>query len=118
MGFLRDLFQNKKEVEGVDYSSVKTNEMAKELCEKNVLSQLYIVPLHFGGEDESNNILYVPPEIVELKQRYDSVAEKMLVESGTRYVCTPEYKGKSFVPSALHIMVTGKTRFSQTIKIW
>ncbi len=55
---------------------------------------------------------------MDLKQRYDSVAEKLLLESGTRYICTPEYKGKSFVPSALHIAVTGKTRFTQTIKIW
>lgn len=117
MGFFKKLL-GKKEVEGIDFSAVKTNEMAKELCEKKELALLYIVPLRFGGEDESNNILYVPPEIVDLKQRYDSVAEKMLLESGARYVCTPEYKGKSFVPSALHIAVTGKTRFTQTIKIW
>ncbi len=66
-------------------------------CEKERIGNvIYIVPLRFGGEEESNNILYVPPEIVDLKQRYDSVAEKLLLESGTRYICTPEYKGKSF----------------------
>ena len=116
MGFLKKLL-GKKEIEGIDFSAVKTNEMAKELCEKKELAMLYIVPLRFGGEEESNNILYVPPEIVDLKQRYDSVAEKLLLESGTRYICTPEYKGKSFVPSALHIAVTRKNRFTQSIKI-
>ena len=110
---------SQKNTDEMNFSSIKTHEMALELYQKNILVLLYIVPLKFGGEDESNNILYVPQEIVNLKQRYDDVAEKLLLKgNGARYICTPEYKNKSFVPSALHIMVTGKTRFTQTIKIW
>ena len=118
MGLLKKLF-HKKNTDEMNFSSIKTHEMALELYQKNILVLLYIVPLKFGGEDESNNILYVPQEIVNLKQRYDDVAEKLLLKgNGARYICTPEYKNKSFVPSALHIIVTGKTRFTQTIKIW
>lgn len=118
MGFFTR-FMQKKEKSGMDFSSIKSNEAAKELCEQNVLAPLYIVPLRFGGEDICNNILYVPPEVVDLKNRYDAVVEKILQkEPSLRYVCTPEYKGKSFVPSVLHISVTGKTRFSQKIQIW
>ena len=114
LGLLKKLF-HKKNTDEMNFSSIKTHEMALELYQKNILALLY----KFGGEDESNNILYVPQEIVDLKQRYDDVAEKLLLkENGARYICMPEYKNKSFVPSALHIMVTGETRFTQTIKIW
>ena len=46
MGFLKKLL-GKKEIEGIDFSAVKTNEMAKELCEKKEFYILYIVTLRF-----------------------------------------------------------------------
>ena len=69
LGLLKKLF-HKKNTDEMNFSSIKTHEMALELYQKNILVLLYIVPLKFGGEDESNNILYVPQEIVNLKQRY------------------------------------------------
>ncbi len=118
MGFFTR-FMQKKEKSGLDFSHIKTQEEAKALCEQNVLVPLYMIPLAFGGEDSCNNILYVPAQTVQWKNRCDAVAEKMLQkEPSLRYVCTPEYKQKSFVPSALHIHVSGKTRFSQKIQIW
>ena len=59
LGLLKKLF-HKKNTDEMNFSSIKTHEMALELYQKNILVLLYIVPLKFGGEDESNNILYVP----------------------------------------------------------
>lgn len=118
MGFF-DKFKKKKETGEKDFSQVTSNEKAEALCEKNLLVPLYCMPLRFGGEDNSNNILYVPPEVVVYKDRYDAVVEKLLQEGKvSRYHCVPAYKGKSFVPCSLTIVASGNTRFTQTIQIW
>ena len=51
LGLLKKLF-HKKNTDEMNFSSIKTHEMALELYQKNILALLYIVPLKFGGEDE------------------------------------------------------------------
>lgn len=77
------------------------------------------MPLEFGGEDSDMNTLYTPDIVVELKARFDSMIEQMLIDGkNLSYSAKPAYKDKSVIPSALEISVTGDAEFSETINIW
>lgn len=102
-----------------DFSDINTNEKAIALYNKGQLSKLYLMPLEFGGEDIPMNYLFVPPFVVDIKSRFDSMLENLLIEGKKlSYSASPEYKGKSFVPSKLTISVTGDVNFEETINIW
>jgi len=104
-----------------DFSNIDSKEKAIELVEKGVLAPLYLLPLRFNGEDIDINILFVPPVVVKLKDRYDDMVEDLLVKGKVNgYVCTPEYKEKSFVPSKICIEAKkdGEVIFKETINIW
>lgn len=73
----------------------------------------------FGGQCIAQNTLYVPPFVAELKDRYDDMVEDLLVKGKvSKYNCVPEYKGKSFIPSALTVTASGESVFKETINIW
>lgn len=79
------------------------------------------MPLRFNGEESARNRLYVPPVIVELKDRYDDIVEDLLVQGKVSgYSCTPEYKGNSFILSKLTVVASkdGEAVFTETINIW
>lgn len=58
-------------------------------------------------KESVHNRLIVLQTVVELKDRYDDMAEKLLTEGDTDgYSCTPEYKGGSFIPSKPMIAAT------------
>lgn len=102
-----------------DFSNIDSNEKAIELCKKNILVPLYLMPLRFGGQSIAQNTLYVPPFVVELKDRYDDMVEDLLKGGKvSKYICVPDYKGKSFIPSALTISASGESLFEETIQIW
>lgn len=104
---------------GPDFSDVDSNEKAIELAKENVLAPLYIMPLRFGGEKVLHNTLFVPPFVVELKERYDDMVQDLLEQGKvSSYNCTPQYKGKSFIPSSITITASGTTTFTETINIW
>jgi len=111
----------KKENVQPDFSQIDSAAKALELTNKGVLSPLYLMPLRFNGEESERNRLYVPPVVVELKDRYDSIVEDLLIQEKVNgYSCTPTYKGESFVPLALTIIARkdGRDVFTQTINIW
>lgn len=114
-------FMKKKDTVNIDLAEVDSNEKAMELAKKGILSPLYLMPLRFNGEESVRNRLYVPPVIVELKDRYDDIVEDLLVQGKVSgYSCTPEYKGNSFIPSKLTIVASkdGSPVFTETINIW
>lgn len=79
------------------------------------------MPLRFNGQQIPQNTLYVPPFVVELKDRYDEMVEDLLrQEKVNGYRCNPEYRGNSFVPCSLNIVASkdGKPIFTETINIW
>ena len=103
------------------FTEVDSSEKAVELAEQGILYPLYCMPLRFNGEESAGNRLYVPKTIVELKDRYDDMVETLLVQGKVNgYFCTPQYKGKSLVPSELTIEAKkdGEPVFTQTIYIW
>jgi hypothetical protein len=119
MGLFEKL--KKKEAFQPDFSQIDSTAKAIELANKGVLSPLYLMPLRFNGEESERNRLFVPPVVVGLKDRYDNIVEDLLVQEKVNgYSCTPEYKGKSFIPSKLTVIARkdGKDVFTQTINIW
>jgi len=114
------LFKSKKsENYTPDFSDINSNEKAIALFNKGEFLKLYLMPLEFGGEDIPMNYLFVPHFVVELKSRFDKMVENLLIEGKKlSYSASPEYKGKSFIPSKLTIYVTGDVQFEETINIW
>lgn len=114
-------FMKKKDDASFCFEEIVSIEMAEKLAKKGVLKPLYLMPLRFGGAESKMNCLYVTPEIVQLKDRYDDMVEE-LVDAGKvdGYSCSPEYKGNSFIPSKLTIVakMSGEPVFTETINVW
>ena len=106
--------------QGPDYSHIDSREKAEDLYRRGELKKLLLVPAEFGGQDILPNVVYVPAIAVDLKARMDLNTIKPLVQNGQarRYSATPEYEGRSFIPSLLRILATDPGRFEGTIAIW
>lgn len=105
---------------GPDYRHVDSLQKAEELYKRGELAKLLLLPAEFGGEDIPPNVVYVPPFAVELKNRLDQNTILRLVEQGKvrRYTATPQYEGKSVVPSSLTIAAKDPESFEGSIAIW
>lgn len=103
-----------------DFSGVDSQEKAVESFHRGELEKLFVMPLEFGGEDILLNTLYVPVGIAAVKAEIDNDVIGPLVQEGeiTQYKATPEYQGKSFVPSALTIVASEPGELTVTIPIW
>ncbi|MHC1723529.1 MAG: hypothetical protein AB9836_10030 [Aminipila sp.] len=73
MGLFKKI--NRKEKLQPDFSEIDSTEKAIELANKGMLSPLYLMPLRFNGEESERNRLFVPPVVVELKDRYDDIVK-------------------------------------------
>jgi len=103
----------------VDFSQIDSNDKAIQLFKKGKLTEVHLMPLEFGGQDLPMNILYAPKFAKTAKHEFDKMIETFLIDGKKlSYSAEPEYKGKSFIPSKLHISVTGDLEFSETINIW
>ena len=103
----------------LDYSEIDSSKKAFKLFKKGKLSKIYLMPLEFGGDEKSVNIMYVPEFVKVFKKKVDKKVEGLLIDGEKlSYSAEPEYKGKSFVPSKLKIIVTGDSEFIETIDIW
>lgn len=71
---------NRKENNQPDFSEIDSTEKAIELANRGTLSPLYLMPLRFNGEASERNRLFVPPVVVELKDRYDDIVEDLLIQ--------------------------------------
>jgi hypothetical protein len=105
---------------GPDYSHIDSREKAEHLHRKGELHELLLLPSAFGGERIPANIVYAPAFAAELKARLDSVTIMKLAREGrvTRYTATPEYEGRSVVPTRIRVAATDPGRFEGTIAIW
>lgn len=105
----------------LDFTDIDTKAKAQELAKEGLLVPLYLMPIRFNGEESLHNKLYVPKVIVKRKDKCDDKVEQLLIEGKVNnYVCTPEYKGQSFIPSKLTIeaKMNGKLVYTETIDIW
>lgn len=90
---------------GPDFSHVDSREKAEQLVSRGELARLHLVPPEFGGTDDARNLVYVPPFVVDLKQRTDADVIAPLVREGRvrSYTATPQYEGASFVRASIAI---------------
>jgi hypothetical protein len=105
---------------GPDFSHVDSREKAERLVGRGELARLHLVPPEFGGTDDARNLVYVPPFVVELKQRTDANVIAPLVREGRvrRYTATPQYEGASFVPASIEIRASDPGEFETSLPIW
>lgn len=115
------IFDKLKKKNEISFIDVDSNEKAIDLANKGVLKPLYLMPLRFSGEESAQNRVFVPQAIVELKDRYDDIVEELLIQEKVNgYLCTPEYKGNSFIPSKISLVAKkdGIPIFTETINVW
>lgn len=105
-----------------DFSHVTSNEAVMKLASEGKLVKMLMMPAELSGADVPENVLYVPPGVLESQKQ---VTDKIigLVKEGLniKLKVVPEYKGNSFVPAKIHIAATHAEKrgnFEQTIDIW
>jgi hypothetical protein len=105
--------------QGPDFSEIDSQEKAAALHKKGELVALYLFPPMFGGDEGPLNQVFVPEFVVMLKDRFDNVVADLLEQGKvTGYSASPEYKGKSFIPSALILEAKGTGSITERIEIW
>lgn len=113
------IFKSKKTAK--NYLDVKSNRDIEILVRKRELFKVHLIPLILNGQDLLNNIIYVPYEIAHIKDKYDSKAYKLFQKGKIdNYICNPEYKEDSYVPSRLYIVCSrnGKKVYKRKVNIW
>ncbi|TDF61172.1 hypothetical protein E1J61_32805 [Cupriavidus sp. L7L] len=105
---------------GPDYRHVDSRGKAEDLCKRGELMKLVLMPLEFGGEDILPNTVYVPAHAAESKARIDQRTVVPLAQKGQirRYSATPEYEGKSFIPSMIRISASDPGHFEASVAVW
>jgi hypothetical protein len=119
---VRRLFGRSKDQPGPgpEYSHVDSREKAEELVARGELTRLHLLPLEFGGTDATENLVFVPPFVVDLKHGTDTNIIRPLIEDGSvsEYSATPTYAGKSFVPTSIEIRAANPGDFQTSLEIW
>lgn len=105
---------------GPDFSTIDSEAKVEELYRRGELEKLILMPVELGGQDEPDNVLYVPIGVASIKSRIDQNIIAPLAREGkiSRYQAEPEYQGGSFVPIALKITASDPGHFTTTIQIW
>jgi hypothetical protein len=105
---------------GPDYSSVDVR-AAKALVVTGQLTKVLLLPAELGGDEgDPRNVVYAPLFVAEQKQRIDLTIVRPMVAEGKvkRYTASPEYRGTSAIPIALHIRAYDPGEFVADIHIW
>ena len=113
-------FKKKQDApQGPDFSAIDSAEKAQAAYHRGELAMLYLFPLDLGGQENEMNRVYVPQAVVMLKDRFDNLVGDLLDQGlVTGYSANPEYKGNSFIPSAIVMEAKGKGGITERIEIW
>jgi len=105
---------------GPDFGDIDSESKAVTRMRAGELERLFLLPLEFGGTDVRGNVVYVPLGIAAIKANIDRNIIGPLVAEGkiTEYHSTPEYQGRSFVPTAIKIVASTPGSFTTMIRIW
>lgn len=120
IGQISDLERNSVfHPKGINYASINSRESAAKMHEQGILRKAYLFPLEFGGEEIDVNTIYLPKSAyiqkLAFEQKVMQYAQDGLIDN---YKATPEYKGKSFIPSSLFLQATGKEDLEIKINIF
>jgi hypothetical protein len=105
---------------GPDFSHVDSPAKVQELANRGELHKLLLMPAEFGGPDIAPNAVFVPAFAVDMKTRIDQNIIASLVREGKvkHYEATPQYEGRSFVPSCIRIVASDPGSFASDVAIW
>lgn len=105
---------------GPGYPHVRSRQDAERLEAAGELARLLLLPAAFGGTEDPRNIVWVPPFVVELKNRTDLDTILPLIEDGTvsSYEAIPSYDGNSFVPTSIDIHASDPGSLRVRLAIW
>ncbi len=115
------LSQKNSEVpNGPDFSAVDSQAKVEQMFRRGELEKLFLMPLEFGGPDIPPNCVYVPIGFAQVKSDLDNNVMAPLFEAGkvTQYSASPEYQGKSFIPSRIKVVASDPQQFTSIINIW
>ena len=67
---------------GPDFSGIKSRAKAEACVQRGELERLFLLPVEFGGTEDSRNIVYVPVGFSAIKSDIDNNIIRPLVEEG------------------------------------
>lgn len=106
-------------VNPLDFTEIDSLEKAESKYRHGELSVIYLFPPGLGGVETPQNAVYVPHFVEMFKERFDHLVEELRDQGKvTGYSASPEYKGKSFIPSALMLEAKGIGGITERIEIW
>lgn len=110
----------KKKQAGPDFSALDSLEKVQAAAADGRLLPMLLMPEEFGGPAEGMNVVFVPAWAAEQKQQIDLGTVMPLAQQGkiTQYAATPQYKGRSFVPTSVVIRAHDPGDFTATVEIW
>ena len=93
----------------------------KKLIQNETLKPMYLIDTRFGGSTKERNLIYVPSNIVNIKNEIDDELE-IFVQKGmkvTDYECNLRYKGKSYIPKKIEIKaLIDDKEYIRNIEVW
>jgi hypothetical protein len=106
----------------LDFSHVTSNAMVGRLFAQGKLQKLLLLPAEFGGEDVPQNVVYVPPGILPVKDELTGTLVRFAKEGLiNKLQVVPEYRGDSFVPCKIRIKAWHSDKqggFEPSIDVW
>lgn len=86
-----------------DYSSISSPSAATKAADDGELVRVFLLPAELGGRDVAQNVVFVPPQIREVKER-STIELLAAIRAGlTEIEVVPSYRGNSFVPDSITI---------------
>lgn len=107
-------------MDSFDFATVDSQAKAEEMVKSGRLEKILLLPLQFGGQDDPQNVVYVPVGVGAIKAGIDCNIIGPLASEGklTQYKAVPEYYCRSFVPIAIKITAWDPGDFSTTVGVW
>jgi hypothetical protein len=104
-----------------DFSSITSLKAAEFASQEGSLLKVLLVPAELGGQDQPENVVYIPAQAWEIKRK--STDELLsAVRSGINDIeIVPEYRGTSFVPTKITITAASSGTvpgYKLEIEIW
>jgi hypothetical protein len=115
------IFRSNQADHMTDFSLIISSIAAENACSDGRLIKVLLFPIELGGQDQVDNVVYIPPHAWDIKRQ--STAELLVAvrEGMTDVAVVPEYRGSSFVPTTLKVSATKpglSMGYELEIKIW
>jgi len=105
-----------------DFSAVTSVAAAKKLVASGNLVEILVFPAELGGPRDKENIVYIPPAVVEGRAVAIRALQRMARDGSiNKMEVEPDYRGDSIVPTRLRMTAwhtNGNGRFEVEIEIW